>query len=291
MARCSRSNAEAEIPTTEIAMPRCARLMPIAERGRLIARRTLSPTGMRNKRTRSANSVATPMPVQTATPSPNTASTGPPYVAYSMPSVNTTATANAIHNRCNAPNRSPRFQDSIGPAAMAISTGTMIGTNVRSKNGGPTETFGPPTASRNSGYSVPRNTVAAQVASSRLLSSNAPSRDTGANSPPPSSAGALMAYSVSEPPIATSNRIRMKLPRNGSTANACTELSTPERTRNVPTSDSEKVMIASRMVQLFSVSRRSTTMAEWISAVPTSHGIKDAFSTGSQKHPPPQQSV
>ena len=68
-----------KMPITEIAMPRCARLMPMAARGRLIARRTLSAMGMRNKRIRSANSVATPMPVQTARPMPNTASTGPPY--------------------------------------------------------------------------------------------------------------------------------------------------------------------------------------------------------------------
>ena len=74
-------------------------------------------------------------------------------------------------------------------------------------------------------------------------------------------------------------------------AKACTEVSTPERTRNVPTSDRENVMIASRMVQLFSASRFSTTMEEWISAVPTSQGMKEAFSTGSQNHQPPQPSV
>ena len=41
----------------------------------------------------------------------------------------------------------------------------------------------------------------------------------------------------------------------------------------------------------FSVSRFSTTIAEWISAVPTSQGMKQAFSTGSQNHQPPQPSV
>jgi len=39
------------------------------------------------------------------------------------------------------------------------------------------------------------------------------------------------------------------------------------------------------------VSRFSTTMEEWISAVPTSHGMNEAFSTGSQNHQPPQPSV
>ena len=91
--------------------------------------------------------------------------------------------------------------------------------------------------------------------------------------------------------MAMSNSTRMKTPRRGSSAKACTEVSTPERTRKVPTSDSENVRIASRMVQLLSVSRRSTTVAEWSSAVPASHGISEAFSTGSQNHQPPQPSV
>ena len=44
----------------------------------------------------------------------------------------------------------------------------------------------------------------------------------------------------------------MKTPRVGSVAKACTEVSTPERTRKVPSSDSEKVRMASRIVQIFS---------------------------------------
>ena len=133
--------------------------------------------------------------------------------------------------------------------------------------------------------------MAAQVASRMLFSSKAPSRETGAKGPPALSAGARMAYKISEPPIATTSSIRMKVPRKGSTAKAWTELSTPERTRKVPTSDRENVTIASRMVQDFRVSRRSTTIAEWISAVPTSQGMKEAFSTGSQNHQPPQPRV
>ena len=81
------------------------------------------------------------------------------------------------------------------------------------------------------------------------------------------------------------------MPRAGSTAKACTELSTPERTRKVPTRESEKVMMASRMVQLFSALRFSTTMEEWMSAVPASQGMREAFSTGSQNHQPPQPRV
>ena len=82
----------------------------------------------------------------------------------------------------------------------------------------------------------------------------------------------------------------MNTPRVGSVAKACTEVSTPERTRKVPSSESEKARIASRMVQLFSASRFSTTIAECSSAVPASQGMNEAFSTGSQNHQPPQPS-
>ena len=82
----------------------------------------------------------------------------------------------------------------------------------------------------------------------------------------------------------------MNTPRVGSVAKACTEVSTPERTRKVPSSDSEKARMASRMVQTFSASRFSITTAECSSAVPASHGMSEAFSTGSQNHQPPQPS-
>ena len=80
------------------------------------------------------------------------------------------------------------------------------------------------------------------------------------------------------------------MPRVGSVAKACTEVSTPERTRKVPISDSENAMMASRMVQTLSAPRFSMTTAECNSAVPASHGISDAFSTGSQNQKPPQPS-
>ena len=83
----------------------------------------------------------------------------------------------------------------------------------------------------------------------------------------------------------------MKTPRIGSEAKAWTEVRTPERTRNVPRRLSEKVMMARRIVQVLSASRFSTTTAECNSAVPTSHGMNEAFSTGSQNHQPPQPSV
>ena len=137
---------------------------------------------------------------------------------------------------------------------------------------------------------MPTKTVSAAVVSSRLLSTSAPSRLTGANSPPPLSAGARQAKSASDPPTAITSSTRMKRPRSGSTAKAWTEVRTPERTRKVPSRESPNVTIASSRVQLFSVSRFSTTIAEWSRAVPVSQGMKLAFSTGSQNHQPPQPS-
>ncbi len=84
---------------------------------------------------------------------------------------------------------------------------------------------------------------------------------------------------------------RMKTPRLGSLAKLCTEVSTPERTRKVPSSDSEKVTIARKIVQIFRASRFSITLVQWSRAVPASQGIREAFSTGSQNQNPPQPSV
>ena len=82
----------------------------------------------------------------------------------------------------------------------------------------------------------------------------------------------------------------MNRPRCGSTAKAWTDVNTPERTRKVPSSESENAMIERSTVQVFKALRFSTTIAEWMSAVAMSHGMRLAFSTGSQNHQPPQPS-
>src|SRR3970282_145829 len=93
---------------------------------------------------------------------------------------------------------------------------------------------------------------------------------------------------ASEPPTTTVRNASMNMPRVGSEANACTEVSTPERTSKVPSRENAKVEIASKTVQLRKVPRFSVTASEWISAVPRSHGMNELFSTGSQNHQPPQ---
>ena len=82
----------------------------------------------------------------------------------------------------------------------------------------------------------------------------------------------------------------MKLPRVGSTAKEWTLVRMPERTRNVPTIDIEKATTASITVQARRPSRVARTVTEWSKAVVASHGMSDAFSTGSQNHQPPQPS-
>ena len=56
----------------------------------------------------------------------------------------------------------------------------------------------------------------------------------------------------------------------------------PERTRNVPRIASTPVASTSETFQIFSMPRFSWIITECRKAVPVSHGISDAFSTGSQ---------
>src|SRR5437868_5380324 len=74
-------------------------------------------------------------------------------------------------------------------------------------------------------------------------------------------------------------------------ANACTELTTPLRVRNVPKMESRKVAKISHMFHTFSMPRFSCIMTECRNAVPVNHGMREAFSTGSQPQYPPQPST
>ena len=74
-------------------------------------------------------------------------------------------------------------------------------------------------------------------------------------------------------------------------AKACTELTTPLRVRNVPKIESMKVEKISHMFQVFSMPRFSCIITECRKAVPVSHGMSEAFSTGSQPQYPPHPST
>src|SRR5216683_6723130 len=74
-------------------------------------------------------------------------------------------------------------------------------------------------------------------------------------------------------------------------ANACTELTTPLRVRNVPRMQSRNVQKTSHTFQTFIMPRFSCIITECRNAVPVSHGSSEAFSTGSQPQYPPQPST
>src|SRR3954464_1076091 len=71
-------------------------------------------------------------------------------------------------------------------------------------------------------------------------------------------------------------------------ANECTELTRPARVSMVPRMESMKVMKISHTFQTFIMPRFSCIITEWRNAVAVSHGISEAFSTGSQPQYPPQ---
>src|SRR3982074_1582393 len=191
----------------------------------------------------------------------------------------TTSVVNMV--RCDAP-RCPLFQLAWMPRDNSASSGNIDNMKVGLKYGVPTDSVPRPSASEISGAMVPPNTVAAPITSRMLLKSRKDSRDTSSNPACDFNSGARHAYSVNAPPIITIRKTRMKIPRVGSAAKECTETSTPERTRKVPSRLSENASTASNRVQLLNSPRLSVTASEWMSAVPTSQGMNEAFSTGSQ---------
>src|SRR5579864_2331705 len=85
----------------------------------------------------------------------------------------------------------------------------------------------------------------------------------------------------------TTRKIMNQLPIDDC-ANACTELTTPLRVRNVPNIDNKNVMKMSHTFHIFIIPRFSCIITECKNAVTVSHGSREAFSTGSQPQYPPQ---
>src|SRR5437588_12920656 len=112
------------------------------------------------------------------------------------------------------------------------------------------------------GYGVRSKTDPAATISRTLLVNNRDSRESNSNFDPRPTCFARQAYRASEPPITKVRNTRMKIPRFGSFAKAWTEVSTPERTRNVPKRLRENAAIASKTVQLLKPPRFSVTASE-----------------------------
>src|SRR5258708_6441362 len=176
------------------------------------------------------------------------------------------------------------------PIDTSITSGSVGTRKLGLKYGGPTDSVPSLSVSAISGASVPPKTTAAATTSRMLLNSRNDSRETISKPADEPSLGARQAKSASAPPIISARKLRMKIPRAGSEAKECTETSTPERTRKVPSRLKENTPTDSSSVQLLNRPRLSVTASECTRAVPTSQGMKEAFSTGSQNHQPPQPS-
>ena len=174
-----------------------------------------------------------------------------------------------------------RRQAMSGPTPIRKMSPRKSGTLTWLKNGAPTLTFTPRAASDRSGNTVPKNTVNVAATSITLLRRNADSRDTTESSSP-SAPRTSHRHARSQSAVSTTRErnVRKKAPIEPC-VNAWTEAMTPERVRNVPNSVSENVMMTSPMFQSFSIRRRSWTITECRNAVPVSHGMNAAFSTGS----------
>ena len=151
----------------------------------------------------------------------------------------------------------------------------------RLKNGAPTLTLVPRTASVRSGKMVPKNTVKLAATRNTLLRRNADSRDTiESSSPWPLSRSTRQASREKEPSSTSARKARKKTPMEP-WVKACTEPMMPERVRKVPKRVRPKVRMMRVRFQSFSMRRRSWIITECRNAVPVSHGMKAAFSTGS----------
>ena len=133
-----------------------------------------------------------------------------------------------------------------------------------------------------SGKNVPQKTTKQSATSTRLLSRNTASRESSESSRcSERSDSARLATSAIEPAIITAISTRNGTP-SVDAPNAWIDSRIPERTRNVPRIASTPVASTSETFQTFSIPRFSWIITECRNAVPVSHGISDAFSTGSQ---------
>jgi hypothetical protein len=125
------------------------------------------------------------------------------------------------------------------PAGHAIIT--MKGVKAMSKKGAPTESLSPVSAFAHQRRRSCRRTPRSSRPSAAGCSAPArPSRLTARTRPPISAPAPARHRAPRLPPMARTSSSRMNTPRSGSTAKACTEVSTPERTMKVPSSESRR---------------------------------------------------
>jgi hypothetical protein len=141
----------------------------------------------------------------------------------------------------------------------------------------------PCTYSEMTGNKVPHSTVKQAASRTRLLNRKLDSRETS-----DSSLCSVFRWSRCSTKVnMQTTSVNTRNPTNqlpiDDWANACTELTMPERVSRVPRMESRKVEKISHTFQFFIMPRFSCIITEWRNAVPVSQGISEAFSTGS--HP------
>jgi hypothetical protein len=133
-----------------------------------------------------------------------------------------------------------------------------------------------------SGKKVPQKITSARPTSSRLLTRKIDSREARDSIRRSGLSWSRRVTIRTVEPIATTAIRPRSGPPTVDAPKAWIDCSTPERTRNVPSRQSVKVAEIRLTFQTFSIPRFSCTITECRNAVPTSHGISAAFSTGSQ---------
>ena len=175
-----------------------------------------------------------------------------------------------------------RRHASIGPIAVSSTSTSASGATSRLNQGGPTLASVPVTASEISGKNVPQRITRQSPTSTRLFSRKNASRESSESSRASERrSGSRAMISAAEPAITRPMNTRNWTPIVDA-PNAWIDSRIPLRTRKVPISASVNVAQISDTFQIFSIPRFSCTMIECRNAVPTSHGITEAFSTGSQ---------
>src|SRR6516225_7199710 len=166
---------------------------------------------------------------------------------------------------------------SSGPTPVSSTRNRPIGTFTRLKNGGPTVTLLPVTHSDSTGNSVPHSTAKHDTSSTRLLNKKLDSRDTSESS-------RCSLFNVSRLRAKKNTHVANEIARNQTNqmpmpdcANACTELTTPLRVRNVPKIASRNVVKMSHMFHIFIMPRFSCIITECRNAVMVNHGSREAF--------------
>ena len=132
------------------------------------------------------------------------------------------------------------------------------------------------------GKKVPQKITAASPTSSRLLTKKIDSRESSESIRRSGRSWSSRVTISSVEPIATTAIRPSSGPPTVEAPKAWIDWSTPERTRKVPRRQRQNVPEIRLTFQTFSIPRFSCTITECRKAVPTSQGMRAAFSTGSQ---------